>query len=222
LRKIARKNLTMLSGIRHFLFDLDGTLVDSSPLHEAAYRAALAPNHARLLAGFDYRAIAGLPTPTALAQLGVAEEDIPRLTQAKQAHYRGALNSLKPLPGAAELLAMLRERGAEIAIVTSASRASAQAALAATELAGFVALLVAAEDVVSAKPAPDPFWAALKLLDAKPSHSIAIEDALSGVLSARAAGLKVIGMHHEILRGVSDFYFSDFAALKQFLAKLPA
>ena len=103
-----------------------------------------------------------------------------------------------------------------IAIVTSASRASAQAALAATGLAA--PFLVTAEDVVSAKPAPDPFLAALKLLNAKPSHSIAIEDALSGVLSARAAGLKVIGMHYEALRDASDFYFSDFAALKQFLA----
>ena len=211
----------MLAGLSHFLFDLDGTLVDSSPLHEAAYRTVLAPYHAPLLAGFDYRAIAGLPTPTALARLGVTEEDIPGLTQAKQAHYRGALKNLKPLPGATELLAMLRERGAGIAVVTSASRASAQAALTATELAAFVTLLVAAEDVVSAKPAPDPFLAALKLLNATPSHSIAIEDALSGILSARAAGLKVIGMHHEALRGVSDFYFSDFAALKQFLAKFP-
>ena len=206
----------MLSGISHFLFDLDGTLVDSSPLHEAAYRAVLTPHHARLLAGFDYRVIAGLPTPAALAKLGVAEQDIPPLTQAKQAHYRGALQSLKPLPGAAELLAMLRARGAEIAIVSSASRASAQAALAATGLAA--PLLVAAEDVASAKPAPDPYLAALKLLGAKPSHSIAIEDALSGLLSARAAGLKVIGMHHEALRGVSDLYFSGFAAFIQFLA----
>ncbi|HYJ36909.1 MAG TPA: HAD family phosphatase, partial [Rhizomicrobium sp.] len=145
-----------------------------------------------------------------------AEEDIPLLTQAKQAHYRGALQSLKPLPGAAELLAMLRARGAEIAIVSSASRASARAALAATGLA--VPLLVAAEDVASAKPAPDPYLAALQLLGAKPSHSIAIEDALSGLLSARAAGLKVIGMHHEALRGLSDLYFSDFAAFIQFLA----
>jgi len=206
----------MLSGISHFLFDLDGTLVDSSPLHEAAYRAVLASHHARLLAGFDYPAIAGLPTPAALARLGVAEEDIPLLTGAKQAHYRGALKSLKPSPGAAELLALLRARGAKIAIVTSASRASAEAALAATGLAG--PLLVAAEDVASAKPAPDPYLAALKLLDAKPSHSIAIEDALSGLLSARAAGLKVIGMHHEALRGMSDFYFPDFAAFKQCLA----
>ena len=206
----------MLAGLRHFLFDLDGTLVDSSPLHEAAYRAVLAPHHARLLAGFDYPAIAGLPTPAALAQLGAAEQDIPLLTQAKQAHYRGALQSLKPLPGAAELLAMLRERGAQIAIVSSASRASAQAALAATGLA--VPLLVTAEDVASAKPAPDPYLAALTLLGAKPADSIAIEDALSGVFSARAAGLKVIGMHHEALRGLSDFYFSDFAAFQQFLA----
>ena len=206
----------MLSGISHFLFDLDGTLVDSSPLHEAAYRAVLASHHARLLAGFDYPAIAGLPTPAALARLGVAEEDIPLLTGAKQAHYRGALQSLKPLPGAAELLAMLRARGAEIAIVSSASRASAEAALAATGLAA--PLLVAAEDVASAKPAPDPYLTALKLLGAKPSHSIAIEDALSGLLSARAAGLKVIGMHHEALRGMSDFYFPDFAAFKQCLA----
>ncbi|HET7085730.1 MAG TPA: HAD family phosphatase [Rhizomicrobium sp.] len=207
-----------LAGISHFLFDLDGTLVDSSPLHEEAFRAVLAQDHAGLLTDFDYAAIAGLSTAAALAELGVAQADIPRLAGAKQAHYRAALGRLGPQPGAAGVLERLQKRGGTIAVVTSASRASATAALAATGLSVFVSLLVAAEEAARAKPAPDLFLAALHGLNTQPSHSIAIEDAVSGVQSARAAGLKVIGMHQEAVRGLSDFYFPGFADFAKFLA----
>jgi HAD superfamily hydrolase (TIGR01509 family) len=207
----------MFAGITHFLFDLDGTLVDSSGLHDAAFRTVLAPKHPDLLAGFDYREVAGLPTPAALMQIGVAQDDIQCLAVAKQAYYRGSLANLKPMPGAKEALKLLQDRGARIAIVSSASRESALKALAATQLAPFAAVVIAAEDVAAAKPAPDPFLAALDHFGARPSDSIAIEDAPSGIASARAAGLKVIGMHHESVRGLSDLYFADFSALAKVL-----
>ena len=203
----------MLAGITHFLFDLDGTLVDSSPLHAAAYHAVLAQYRPDLLAGFDYRDVAGLSTPAAFNRIGVKESELMVLTTAKQAHYRASLTGLKAMPGAKDLLEILRDRGAFVAIVSSASRGSALQALAVTGLAPWVGTLIAAEDVTAAKPAPDPYLAALRLLDAKPLHSIAIEDAPSGIASARAAGLRVIGLHHDSLYGLSDLYFSDCGAL---------
>ena len=208
----------MLTGVTHFLFDLDGTLVDSSPLHAAAFRAALEQYRPDLLAGFSYGDIAGLSTPHALSQIGVAASELMALTAAKQGLYRASLAGLKAMPGARSLLELLRSRGAGIAIVSSASRPSALQARAVTELAPLAGALITADDVLSAKPAPDPYLAALRLLDAKPSQAIAIEDAPVGIASARAAGLKVIGMHDDSLRGLSDWYFPDFAALAGALA----
>jgi HAD superfamily hydrolase (TIGR01509 family) len=208
----------MLAGVTHFLFDLDGTLVDSSPLHEAAYRSVLAQHRPDLLAGFEYRDVAGLSTPNAFIRIGVKESELTALTTAKQAHYRASLTDLKALPGARNLLEILRDRGAHVAVVSSASRVAALGALAVTGLAPWTGILIAAEDVAAAKPAPDPYLAALRQLDAKPSHSVAIEDAPSGIASARAAGLRVIGLHHDSLRGLSDLYFSDCGALAGALA----
>jgi HAD superfamily hydrolase (TIGR01509 family) len=208
----------MLAGVTHFLFDLDGTLVDSSPLHEAAYRSVLAQHRPDLLAGFNYRDVAGLSTQAAFVRIGVKHDEVTALTSAKQAHYRAALTGLEALPGARDLLELLRDRGAHVAVVSSASRASALQALAVTGLAPWAGILIAAEDVAAAKPAPDPYLAALRLLEAKPAHSIAIEDAPSGIASARAAGLRVIGLHHHSLRGLSDLYFSSCGALAGALA----
>ena len=70
---------------------------------------------------------------------------------------------------------------------------------------------MAAEDVAQTKPHPAPFLAALSHLKADPAQAIAVEDAASGIASARAAGLKVIGMHDDSLRPLSDLYFADFA-----------
>ena len=202
-----------MRGIACYLFDLDGTLVNSSPVHERAYRHVLGREHPALLPAFDYRGISGLTTLAAFQGLGLSESDARHCTLLKQSHYRAALEigAVQAMGGAEDLLAMLKARGAAIGVITSASRASALKALEITGLAKHITDLVAAEDVAQTKPHPAPFLAALSHLKADPAQAIAVEDAASGIASARAAGLKVIGMHDGSLRPLSDLYFADFA-----------
>jgi len=203
-----------------YLFDLDGTLVDSSPVHESAYRDILGREHPGLLASFDYRAIAGLTTLAAFRRLGLDEKQSLHCTMLKQRHYREAVESgaVHEMPGAANLLAMLKARGAAIGVVTSASHASASRTLEVTGLAQHVDVLVTADDVTAPKPAPAPYLTALEKLKANAAKSVAVEDAPIGIASARAAGLKVIGVHDTSVRSLSDLYFSDFAAFAGALA----
>jgi beta-phosphoglucomutase len=203
-----------------YLFDLDGTLVDSSPVHDRAYREVLRREHPDLLPGFDYGAIAGLTTLAAFRSLGLSDDQSGQLTQLKQSEYRQAVDAgaVRAMPGAAALLARLKAQGATIGVVTSASRISASRTLEATGLAQHVTALVTADDVTEAKPAPEPYLAALAKLKAHPAHTRAVEDAPSGIASARAAGLKVIGVHNASLHAVSDLYFPDFAAFAGALA----
>lgn len=210
----------MLENITCYLFDLDGTLVDSSPVHERAYRHVLGREHPDLLAGFSYRAIAGLTTLAAFRGLGLDEAQSRHCTLLKQSHYREAvaIGAVMPMPGAEGLLAKLKADGAAIGVVTSASRASAIKVLETSGLAPHLDVLVAAEDAPQSKPSPAPYLTALERLGGNAISSIAAEDAPSGVASAKAAGLKVIGMHDESLRGLSDFYFADFAAFAGALA----
>jgi HAD superfamily hydrolase (TIGR01509 family) len=208
-----------LADIDCYLFDLDGTLVDSTPAHERAFRDVLRLEHPELLIRFDYRMIAGLTTPAAFRSLGLADAEATRCAILKQKHYRAAVDSgrVGEMPGARILLMQLKSRGSRIGVVTSASRISALKALQTNALMPHIDLVVAAEDARETKPKPAPFLKALTNLNASAARSVAVEDAPSGFLSARAAGLKVIGVHQDSLRALSDWYFSDFAAFSEAL-----
>jgi len=195
-----------------YLFDLDGTLVDSSPVHECAYRQVLADRHPALLPGFDYRAISGLTTCDTFRSLGLDESQSREATQRKQSLYREMVNSVRAMPGALALLQKLKARGVAIAIVTSASRVSATRTLEATGLLALADALFTADDVTKGKPDPEPYRTALAHLNADPAKTIAVEDALSGIVSAHAAGVKVIGVHDHAIRVHADVYFDDLAA----------
>ena len=201
-----------------YLFDLDGTLVDSSPVHERAYRQVLADRHPALLPGFDYRTISGLTTFDAFRSLGLDESQSREATSRKQSLYRETVDSVRAMPGALALLTKLKARGAAIAIVTSASRLSATPTLEATGLLIFADTLVTADDVTKAKPDPEPYRTALAHLKADPAKTIAVEDALSGIVSAHAAGVKVIGVHDVAIRAHADVYFDDLAAFAKAVA----
>lgn len=209
-----------LTDIDCYLFDLDGTLVDSTPAHERAYRDVLRREHPELLGRFDYRAVAGLTTPAAFRSLGLADTEASRCALLKQKHYRASVDAgrVPEMPGAGALLAQLKARGACIGVVTSASRISALKALETSILMPQVDIVVAAEDARESKPAPAPFLKALAELRADAAKSVAVEDAPSGFLSARAAGLRVIGVHQNSVRALSDLYFADFAAFGEALA----
>ena len=207
-----------MTGPVFYLFDLDGTLVDSSPVHERAYRQVLAELHPSLLPGFEYRAISGLTTLDAFRSLGLDDSRSRQATLHKQSLYRGMVRAVPAMPGAFALLEQLKARGAAVAIVTSASRLSATATLEATGLLAFVDALVTADDVTKGKPDPEPYRTALMQLNADPAQAIAIEDAVSGISSAHAAGVKVIGVHEPAIRDQADAYFDNLAALAGSLA----
>jgi HAD superfamily hydrolase (TIGR01509 family) len=209
-----------LAEIACYLFDLDGTLVDSSPAHDRAYRDVLRREHPQMLDRFDYRAVAGLTTPAAFRSLGLTDGEAVRCALLKQKRYRAAVDAghVPQMPGAGHLLAQLKTAGNAIGVVTSASRISALKALETNGLMAHVDVLVAAEDARETKPAPAPFLKALAKLQADAAQSVAVEDAPSGFLSARAAGLKVIGVHQNSVRALSDLYFENFAAFREALA----
>jgi HAD superfamily hydrolase (TIGR01509 family) len=207
------------SSKRNLLFDLDGTLVDSSPLHARAFVATLAPVDARLAGRFDYAAVAGLPTRDTFIRLGFTQEpQLAELISRKQALYREALDrgELGAFPGMRELIAELFAERRALFLVTGASRISAQRILETLKLSDFFSLLITAEDVPAGKPSPAPYRVALATCALDPAQSLAIEDGAHGVASARAAGLDVVTIHGE--KGFPDIpHARDFADLRELL-----
>lgn len=193
------------SSKRNFLFDLDGTLVDSVPAHARAFAEALRPVHAELAESFEYAPFAGQPTRQIFWTLGMQEPELSELTRRKQELYREALDrgEVRPFPGAETLLARLRGENKRVFIVTGASRISAERVLETSKLGRWTDGMIAAEDTPAGKPAPAPYLLALEKFGLAAGDCLVIEDGESGVAAAQAAGIDVVLINADLqLEGV--------------------
>ena len=181
-----------------FLFDLDGTLIDSVYQHVIAWRAALAGMGIDLSVWRIHRRIGmsgGLFVSALLRETGLSlsRDDIDRLQRAHADEYRAQMDSVTPLPGTVELLAALTERGVKWAIATSGNSLTARPAL---KLLGLPedTPMVTRDLVRHAKPDPDLFLAAAALLDVDPHHAMVVGDSVWDLLAARRAGALGVGL----------------------------
>ena len=169
----------------HFLFDFDGTLADSAPLHEWAFRDALAAVAPWTLADFNYAELKGLSTRDACRRLGINQLDLLDFCIAhKQRLYRDAVRAglLVAFRDARALLRAILELGGDNYLVTSGSADSVGLALDQLDLSALLAGIVTADDAVAGKPAPDLFLQCLAKFGLSVADSIAVEDARDGLL----------------------------------------
>jgi len=200
----------------HILFDLDGTLVDSSPLHDLAFRSVIGEHLPHLLETFDYDAVRGMPTWAVFEAMGVKDSELREtLTAQKQSHYRQSLRDgrIQTMAGATELVGWLRDGGRGTHIVTGSSGKSVEAVLESTQLRSLFEYVVTADNVAKGKPAPDGYLACVEQIGVSAADCIAVEDAPSGVEAAREAGLAVIGVFDPGIQETTDYWFPDLRAL---------
>ncbi|MFD5868701.1 HAD family hydrolase [Corynebacterium sp. NPDC060344] len=172
----------------YWLFDIDGTLVDSTPAVERSWRTWATEN------GFDGDEILavshGRRTEDTLADLLAPDLVRPAYLRMSELEM-GDLDSVVALPGAAELLASLpRDRWAA---VTSGARELMSARLTAAGLP-VPDVMVTAEDVEAGKPDPAGYLLAAEQLGAEPSDCLVIEDAPAGLEAGTRAGCRVIAV----------------------------
>jgi HAD superfamily hydrolase (TIGR01509 family) len=181
-----------------FLFDLDGTLIDSVYQNVIAWRNALAKLGIDLSVWRIHRRIGmsgGLFVSALLRETGrtLSEQEIEALQQDHVDEYLTQIDSVRPLPGARQLLEALTAQGASWAIATSGRKAMAQRALPMLGLSQDVPL-VTREMVRHAKPDPDLFLAAAALLSVEPRNAMVVGDSVWDMLAARRAGALGIGL----------------------------
>jgi HAD superfamily hydrolase (TIGR01509 family) len=180
------------------LFDLDGTLIDSVYQHVIAWRAALSRVGIDLSVWRIHRRIGmsgGLFVSALLRETGrsLSDADIALVQDVHREEYLAQAGTVRPLPGAADLLAALTEREVAWAIATSSYRATAQHALAMLGLPDD-APMVTRDMVRHAKPDPDLFLAAAALLGIDPRHTFVVGDSVWDLLAARRAQAIGIGL----------------------------
>ncbi|NDL65300.1 sugar phosphatase [Enterobacteriales bacterium SAP-6] len=177
-----------------FLFDLDGTLIDSLPVVELAWG-----NWARrrgVPVDDVYSFIHGKQAITSLRHFmpGESEECIQAEFTALEKFEAQCIDGVTALPGAVALLNRLNELDIPWAIVTSGSMPVASARLLAGRLPK-PAVLVTAEQVARGKPQPDAYLLGAEKLGFAPQDCIVVEDAIAGIQAALAAGCPVIAVN---------------------------
>ncbi|HEY8090223.1 MAG TPA: HAD family phosphatase [Polyangiaceae bacterium] len=214
----------MLSA-RAFLFDLDGTLVDSSDAHARAYRAALEEVSRAAAATFVYGPHKGKRTRETFRDLGFTDAAVlDRLTRRKQEEYLAylAAGAVSVFAGARELLEWLASRRLRAFLVTGASRQSTTAVLERLALGPLLEGTITADDVTRGKPDPEPFAEALRRFGLSSAESVAVEDGAGGVRSAAAAGLRVIGVHDRAAEAAgAELFYETIDELRASLASSP-
>src|SRR5579863_1219407 len=181
-----------------FLFDLDGTLIDSVYQHVIAWRAALSEIGIDLSVWRIHRRIGmsgWLFVSALLRETGrwLSRDDIDLLQQAHAAQFRAQAGSVTPLPGARNLLGQLTQAGVPWAIATSGYAATARPALALLGLPEDTPM-VTRDMVRHAKPDPDLFLAAAALLGVDPRSTMVVGDSVWDLLAARRAGALGVGL----------------------------
>lgn len=180
------------------IFDMDGVLVDSEPLHFATTNSVLGRRGVELdQAGYD--ACLGLDEVAFFAGLcarfGLAEPaEVLARERIAESLARLASEPLPPLPGVLELILGLAGEGRPLGLASSAGAAQVELVLGRLGLRRCFGATVSKDEVRAGKPAPDLYLEASRRLGVPPSACLAIEDAVHGVASARAAGMTVLAL----------------------------
>ena len=218
---------------RAYLFDLDGTLVDTAPDIDAALNVALkaggyqpvSETLTRHWVGFGSRRL----LLQALAHQGAeqeSQENIASLLEIFIDYYRHhiAANSA-PYPGVIETLTQLQQLGCSLAVVTNKLSALTLPLLDALKLSGFFASIVCGDTCEHSKPAADPALHACAELRVPVQHSLFVGDSETDVLCARAAGCPVVCVREGYNHGTpaeelgADGVIDNFPELLQYLSE---
>ena len=182
-----------------YLFDLDGTLVDSVYQHVLAWKNALDQEGIELSVWRIHRRIGmsgGLFTNMLLRETGldIRPERVERLRQLHAEAYSQHRNQIRPLPGASELLNYLTQSKTPWAVATSGRMETAELNLETLGIDPAMVPVVTRDQVKYGKPDPDLFLEAADRLGVNIEHSIVVGDAIWDMLAARRARALGVGL----------------------------
>ncbi len=180
------------------LFDLDGTMIDSDPIHASVFAEIFAERGREIDGEFYTDRIQGRLNADIFTEF-FPDEDPGALADEKEARFRDRLgDNAEPVAGLVALIDRARGHGMAIGIVTNAPRRNAETMLAAMGIAHRFDTLVVCEDLPRGKPDPLPYRTGLDRLGTDPARALAFEDSRSGIASAAAAGIATIGLRSSL------------------------
>ena len=216
------------SRFKAILFDMDGVILDSEPIHQKALKVAMDKY--------------GIVIPTTASDLfrGLTEEEVctivvdrwangqvsvDTLVSAKHAAYADLAHEVRLMPGIYELIEYVDEKAWPLGLVTSAAKHDQVRAFRQFSLGKFFQAVVTVADITHPKPHPQPYQYAASQMKMRPQDCLVIEDSKYGVASARAAGCAVFGLStgirdSELLQAGAHRAFNDAHSIKLLLSRM--
>ena len=185
------------SMLKAVLFDLDGTLAHTDPIHFRVWQKVLEPYGLRFDHDFYKAHFSGRLNPDIVQELlpHLSAKAGQELSDYKEACFReAAAEHLQPMPGLLPLLNWLKQQDIAMAIVTNAPRANAEFMLQTLGLQTVFAPVIISDDLPRGKPDPLPYQEALKRLAVAPMKQLCLRILLQG--SGRSSGWNSNGWHH--------------------------
>ena len=188
----------VVEAVNNVIFDMDGVLMDSEAVHHWAYEAAFSEHgyHIRI----DYKALAGMSTEEAIEKVArhkhlTLDASIKeRLVAKKRRLAREKLaQGIALISGAKEVVETL-SKNKTLCLASSASRENVDTFLRLSGFGNCFSFVLSRDEVQRAKPDPEIYFNALKLLNCNASNVCVIEDSVAGISSAQAAGIPVIAL----------------------------
>lgn len=204
-----------------FIFDLDGVIVDTAKYHYLAWQKIarelgieFTPEHNEELKGVSR--VRSLDIILNLGKVDATQVQKDRWLTEKNEDYLSYLVDMDEseiLPGVMPILKYLKEKNQLVAL-GSASK-NARPILEKTNTIRFFDVIVDGNDVTNAKPDPEVFVRAAKMLDAPAERSIVFEDSVAGVQAANIAGMTSVGIGEEQILHEARYIFKDFTYIDQ-------
>lgn len=182
----------LISNFETWLFDLDGTLIDSKTSNYLAYKDALAELNMKLNEE-DFAKYWGQDSGYFLPKLfpNISNIELQKTRQSKPIFFQNYLSEIRVND---ELINLIKQNFTKqkIGLVTTAKSESIQAVFNFLKIDKYFSVVVSGDSPVSPKPSPEPYLYALEKLNSLPKNAVAFEDSDTGINSATSAGIEVI------------------------------
>jgi len=182
--------------IKAVIFDMDGVIADSQKIHSSVEHQILSREGVDLSPEEITRRFAGRKTAEFFVELlGDKRMDVGTLINEKNNRVLKEIKThVDPIEGAVDLIKTLHDNGIPLAVASSSIKEVVYATLGALNLVDFFERIVCGDEVDKCKPDPEIYLKTAEQLDINPSEAVVIEDAIAGMLAAKNAGMKCIGL----------------------------
>ncbi len=182
--------------MKGIIFDMDGVIIDSEPLHYEIEQNLLnklggklsEKEHASFIGTTDYNMWSSLKKRFNLVP------SVEEIIEMKKELFLGKIDSIQLIDGFYELMIQLHKHGYKLGLASSNNKKTVEAIVDKFKLNNYIKVISSGEDVSNGKPNPEIFLTTAKKMNLNPKDCIVIEDAENGVIAAKKAGMKCIAL----------------------------